>query len=152
VIGLAVLAVRMAQRSPESLLSPALGGPDVVELVRGAPEGAHLYAPFRSAGLVIWEGAPRGIRVLYDSRNDCYSPEVASFVSGTYKMTDAQILEGFDRFGVQMALVPTVDHVEHDSLDVVWKKLLPVARAPAMSAAWTVRTRSGGWVLYERAR
>jgi hypothetical protein len=36
---------------------------------------AHLYVPFHGAGLAIWYGYPRGIRVFYDSRNDCYSVE-----------------------------------------------------------------------------
>ncbi|HEX7663074.1 MAG TPA: hypothetical protein VF407_01115, partial [Polyangiaceae bacterium] len=77
VLGLALLAIRAARTAPEDLLSPKLGGADVVALVHDVPDDTRVYTPFRSASLVIWEGAPRGIRIFYDSRNDCYSPEVA---------------------------------------------------------------------------
>jgi hypothetical protein len=151
-VALAVLASRMFASAPNDLISPSVGGSSVVDLVRSIPDGTHVYTPLRSAGLVIWEGGARNIGVLYDSRNDCYSAEVARWALSVGSMSDAQILEGFDRFGVQMVLVPTVDHVEHDSLDVVWKQLFGVAHAPTTSARWVERARSqNAWVLYERA-
>jgi hypothetical protein len=42
------------------------------------PDGARLLVPFSAAGVAIWEAAPRGIRIFYDPRNDCYSADVAA--------------------------------------------------------------------------
>jgi hypothetical protein len=39
------------------------------------PDGANLYVPFAGAGLAIWNAFPRGVRVFFDPRNDCYSAE-----------------------------------------------------------------------------
>jgi len=39
------------------------------------PDGARLYAPFESAGMAVWYGFERGVRVYFDSRNDCYRAE-----------------------------------------------------------------------------
>jgi hypothetical protein len=52
-------------------------GTPLLDLIRALPDGARTYAPFQQAGLVLFYAAPRGVRVFYDSRNDCYSPETA---------------------------------------------------------------------------
>jgi hypothetical protein len=51
----------------------------VVRLIDAAPDDAHAFVPFHDAGYAIWYGWPRGIRVYFDPRNDCYS--VAAFRS-----------------------------------------------------------------------
>lgn len=51
----------------------SVGDADFVSLVQSLPQGAHVYAGWNAAGHVIWLGAGRDLRVLYDPRNDCYS-------------------------------------------------------------------------------
>jgi hypothetical protein len=51
------------------------GGPDLLAAIDLVPGGANLYVPFSRASLAIWYGFPRGIRVFFDSRNDCYSAD-----------------------------------------------------------------------------
>ena len=50
-------------------------GPALVRSIAEVPDGAHLYVPFQWAGLSIAYGFPRGVRVFFDPRNDCYSAE-----------------------------------------------------------------------------
>jgi hypothetical protein len=57
-------------------IAPSLGGPAVVALAGAIPDGARVFAPFKTSSLLIWLGAERGVRVLRDPRNDCYSREV----------------------------------------------------------------------------
>jgi hypothetical protein len=72
-----VFAVVCARRPRADWLGDKLGGPDAGAAVDALPDGARAFAPFRVAPVVIWYGYPRGVRVLYDPRNDCYPPDVA---------------------------------------------------------------------------
>ena len=69
-LGLITFAVAHLQRAPEDWISEDL---QYVHALAKVPDAAHLYIPFYGAGVAIWRGYPRGIRVFYDSRNDCYS-------------------------------------------------------------------------------
>jgi hypothetical protein len=49
----------------------------VADLAKQLPENARVLVPFQAAGLVLWLIAPHDGRVLFDSRNDCYSGRTA---------------------------------------------------------------------------
>lgn len=51
--------------------------PGFLAAMETVPDGANLYVPFGYGGTAIHLGRPRGIRVFYDERNDCYPPDVA---------------------------------------------------------------------------
>jgi hypothetical protein len=135
-IGL-VLWSAAAQRRPDAdWIGAAIGGPQLWRLATGMPDGAHVYVPFDASGVTIWTGAPRGVRVFYDSRNDCYPPDVAlaAFaLEGSRGASEAESVLG--RYGTRFALVPE-DH--------------PVFRALSRSAAWTSVRRDGLWSEFER--
>ncbi|HEX4351456.1 MAG TPA: hypothetical protein VHZ95_01055, partial [Polyangiales bacterium] len=71
-------------------------------------DGARLYVPFRVAGMAIWYGFPRGIRVFFDPRNDCYS---ASTLRAFAELGDARTAPSrarsiLDRSRTDAVLVP----------------------------------------------
>jgi hypothetical protein len=76
-------ALGFAARTVESPSSVRFVTPDGtpgaawVPLLARVPDGARLYVPFSAGGVAIWYTAPRGVRVFYDPRNDCYSADVA---------------------------------------------------------------------------
>jgi len=98
-------------RPPSAWIGPALGGPDLLALLPKIPDGARVYAPFAVSSEVIWLGAPRGIRVLYDARNDCYSKETAELAFGLELDADTRAKGAalLDQRGVTRALVRTGD-------------------------------------------
>ncbi len=58
------------------------------------PDGARLYAPFESAGMAVWYGFERGVRVYFDSRNDCYRAEtLRDFMQIGFPKTPAGTVE-----------------------------------------------------------
>lgn len=71
-----VLGLAAVMRAPSTAIDATIGGSALPAAVAALPDGARVHAPFEWAGRVIWLGAPRGIAVAYDSRNDCYPPEV----------------------------------------------------------------------------
>jgi hypothetical protein len=67
-----------AERAPVAWIDAGqLGGEPFLRLIDALPDGARVFAPFKPSSLVIWYEAPRGVKVLYDARNDCYSAAVA---------------------------------------------------------------------------
>lgn len=50
----------------------------MADLAQRLPADARVLVPFQAAGLVLWLTAPGGGRVLFDSRNDCYSAQTAA--------------------------------------------------------------------------
>jgi hypothetical protein len=86
---------------------------------------------------VLWEAAPRGVRVLYDFRNDCYPPEVAR----------AQLALESGRAGVE-ALNEQLDRLDVDH--VLSLEAMPLHAALAGSAGWLRGTRIDGWTLWSR--
>jgi hypothetical protein len=71
-LGVTLFAKRQAERPAAEWIA---GGGPFLDAFASVPNGARLFAPFDRAGLAIWYGFPRGVRVFYDSRNDCYSSE-----------------------------------------------------------------------------
>ena len=142
IVGVAFATV--ASRSPGAWIDPALGGASLLRLASALPDGANVVTPFRSAGLVLWLESPRGVRVFYDSRNDCYSPEVRHVGLTLLEQPPGDIVRELERRGAEYALVPSPRGVE---------TALRRGYDGALSGApgWSVRTRDGGWCLYARA-
>jgi hypothetical protein len=74
--GVLVFAFNYSTRSSAQWLEPTARAVDA--LLAGVPDGARLYLPGRRGGQAIWYTHPRGVRVLFDLRNDCYRPETAN--------------------------------------------------------------------------
>lgn len=113
-------------------------GPAFLRALSAVRPGSRLYAPFSEAGIAIWYGFPRRIRVFFDSRNDCYSAETARAFwrlgdSATPSMAAREILV---RTGTDAALIPS-DHALAFLKD---------------DANWSERYREAGWLLYERVQ
>jgi hypothetical protein len=71
-VGGVLFAAAGVLRGPEDWI---VRGRALLPLLAAVPDGARLLAPFPQAGLAIWYGDPRGVRVFYDSRNDCYAAD-----------------------------------------------------------------------------
>ena len=100
------------------------------------PRDVKVYAPFDFSGLVLWLGAPRGVRVFYDSRNDCYPPEVAEAAFALERPDATQGAPAvLDRWGTELALVP----VSH-----------PVFSALSNSSSWSAWRSAGPWTAFQR--
>ena len=138
VLGALLLAVVASRRSPERWIAPEADAEAIWELTPQIPRGAAVYAPFDFSGLVLWLGAPQGVRVFYDPRNDCYPPEVAE-AAFSLERSDAgpRALAVLDRWGTEFALVP-------DSH--------PVFGALSTSTAWAPWRSAGRWTAFERRR
>lgn len=119
-------------RSDGSWVSPTLGGSDVVALAKALPDGAHVLPQFTAGGIVLWYGADRGVKVLFDPRNDCYSAATAttalSLLDGLHPPPEAE--RELDAAKVDRVLVPASS---------------PLAQELARSALWHVRARAGTW-------
>ncbi len=76
-VAIAALALTMARHPRAWWLGTNLGGQGAAALIDELPDGARVYAPFGVAPVVTWYAFPRGVRVLYDPRNDCYPADVA---------------------------------------------------------------------------
>jgi hypothetical protein len=108
VVGLVSFAALRSRRTEREWID---GGPDFLAALDAVPDGARLYVPFPRAGLAIWYGWPRGIRVFFDPRNDCYSEKTfVTFMGlGNPEITDAQIASVFAATGTN-AVVATGRH------------------------------------------
>lgn len=137
--GLAIaLALWLAGRArPERGIAEDLGGPGFARLAEALPEGARVYTPFGTAGWLIWLRAPHGARVFFDSRNDCYPPDVAEAAFFLERGGPPErVTATLDRYGSDAAIVPA-GH--------------PVFGALAGSPAWRPAAREGAWLLFRRA-
>jgi hypothetical protein len=106
-LGLAANARARRERSDDDWISARLGGSAIARLARELPSGAHAYVPFLSAGLVLDHEGPRGVRVFYDSRNDCYTAEVAEeFFAIEHGQAGAGAIAILARRGADAALLP----------------------------------------------
>jgi hypothetical protein len=135
-LGAALWASAASERSAERWIGPEDDGRAVWQLAEELPRDARVYAPFDFSGLVLWLGAPRGVRVFYDPRNDCYPPEVAEAAFSLERSDATQSAPAvLDRWGTQLALVP-------DSH--------PVFGALSASPAWSRWRSAGAWTAFER--
>jgi hypothetical protein len=104
-LGATLFAANCAQRTPEQWIAPDYA---FVDQLRAVPNDAHLYVPFHFAGYAIWLGYPRGIRVFFDPRNDCYSIrtfEMFKTLSLT-KVDPARVRAVLDESATDVVLVP----------------------------------------------
>jgi hypothetical protein len=124
-------------RSWVEWIAPAIGDAEFARLAEELPPGAKVYAPFQSSGLLLWIAAPRGVRVFFDSRNDCYDADVAEAAFALERDDPSGAVEVLDRHGTGFALVP----MSH-----------PVYRALAGDAGWSNWRRAGQWVGFERTQ
>ena len=113
-------------------------GPALVRAIAMLPDHANAVTSITTAGLAIWYGAPRGVRVFFDSRNDCYSPETfTSFWSLERRDTPpAARRKALDEAGADAALVPE-GH--------------PMAEFLAREPGWTAARSGGPWRVFLRA-
>jgi hypothetical protein len=128
----AIALAATARRSPaESVPS----GAPLFRAMAAVPDGARLVAPFPQAGLVLWYGFSRGVRVLFDSRNDCYSAETfaTQWALESRDTTIADRRAALVASRANAALVPA-----------------PSALATFLSAepGWTVAHAEDGWEVF----
>lgn len=122
----ALAVVFSPTRAYESYVAPSLGGGSVTHLVAHLPDGAKVYADQGFASIVIWAGFPR-VRVFYDLRNDCYSPELLS---------DFTLILDHEPEAIGMLRARGTTHA--------------IVRAgDPMFRAWNVLARNGDLALYE---
>jgi hypothetical protein len=107
-IGLGAHGIVAIQRSDEGWVGRYAS---FVRMAGRIPDGANVFTAFGRAGVVIWMGAPRRVRVLYDSRNDCYSAGVAAdAIELTFGGPSSErVVEILDRYHVDHVLMPE-DH------------------------------------------
>jgi hypothetical protein len=135
-LGVALWASAASERSAERWIAPEADGRALWQLTAELPRDAKVYAPFDFSGLVLWLGAPRGVRVFYDPRNDCYPPEVAEAAFSLERPDARQSAPAvLDRWGTELALVP-------DSH--------PVFGALSTSPAWSPWRNAGPWTAFQR--
>jgi hypothetical protein len=115
-------------------VAEVLGGANAVTLARDIPDGARVFADFKDTGLVLWYGAARGVRILYDARNDPYPARTAEVAFG---LLDGSVpVEALDLARVDVTLLP---------------RSSPASVALAASGQWRVRRGAGTFELLERA-
>jgi hypothetical protein len=115
------------------------GGPPLVRAISALPADANVVVPFTTAGVVLWYAFPRGVRVLFDSRNDCYSAETfAAFWSlETTTTPDDERARILYATNADAALVPE-GH--------------PLVPLLARSPDWTLTRSEGAWRVFLRHR
>ncbi|MEZ4407137.1 MAG: hypothetical protein R3A52_11745 [Polyangiales bacterium] len=128
-IALGALAGRAAPTSGQ--VARALGGDGLRALVDGAA-GARVVVPFAASGWALWWGLPRGARVFYDARNDCYPEAVAR---AAFALEGGASLDRVEASRVELVMAP-----EGHAL----------AEAARRDARWVVSARSGAWSRWER--
>lgn len=134
-LGLGLFLFSTARRPAGELLAR---GPALLRGLRSVRDGSHLYVPFSEAGAAIWYGFPRGVRVFFDSRNDCYSPE-------TYR---SFLLLGDSRTPKPSAL----GILARSHTDAV---LIPKGHPLSFlghEPGWALELAEGSWSLYGRAK
>jgi len=135
-LALVLWCLAVARRSDPEWIDAAIGGPELWRLASRLPAHADVYAPFDSAGVVLWVGAPQGVRVFYDSRNDCYPPDVAAAAFALERPDAAAIAAAtLERYATRFALVPDTHSV---------------FAALAHSRAWTIVQSDGHWAEFAR--
>jgi hypothetical protein len=137
VVGFVAFSLAFRVRARDAWIAPRLGGGPFVRLTEALPPGARVYTSFASTGLLLWLASPRGVRVLYDSRNDCYSSELvaAGFDLDEGNLGKDAMRAILERYGTDYALLPRV---------------APVAAALAESHDWAASRTDGEWTLFER--
>jgi hypothetical protein len=135
-IGGSVWAGVRARREPDAWVADDLGGASLVRLTRLLPDGARVYVPFQPAAVVLWEAGDRGVQVLFDPRNDCYSADVAraAYELEQARVSETRVLQALARYRPDFILVP---------------RSHPTYRAIVGDNTRAVRARDGEWTLFQ---
>jgi hypothetical protein len=136
-------------RPADEWFDPSMGGASFARLARRLPDGARVFVPFRSGGLLLLLAAERGVTTFYDSRNDCYPSSIAG---AALALKDGELPpEGLstllERHGTTHAIVPAEQYVRAAELDPRWAALAVIE--PALRPTWRTVATDGGWVLLE---
>jgi len=136
---LAIWSSVMNVRNDNDWLATNLGGASLARLSLALPDHARVYVPFQPAAIVLWRAAERGVRVFFDPRNDCYSPEVAraGFDLEVADVPRARVEQVLGRYVPDFALVP---------------KGHPVYDALASDPRWIAWQRDDAWTLFQLSR
>lgn len=128
-------AVEHARRRPSDWIA---GGASFLRALAQVPSGADAFVPFAQAGLAIWYGFPRGVRVFFDPRNDCYSVEtLAKF----WSLEDPSVSPDARRAALDAS---------HTDAAVV-QDADPLAAFLAAEKGWRAAAHDGSWNVYLRA-
>jgi hypothetical protein len=130
----ALWARAQRSRSAGAWIDDSLGGASVLTFARSLPDGARVYAPFAPSAVVLWGAAPRGVRVFFDPRNDCYSADV--FRASAAVATDAHADRLLVERGTDWAIVPETT-----------RTFGALARSPL----WARVASDDGWSLFQSA-
>ena len=134
-LGLGLFLFGAARRPAGELMAR---GPALLHGLRSVRNGSHLYVPFQEAGVAIWYGFPRGVRVYFDPRNDCYSPETfRSFLRlGERATPKTMALQILARSQTDAVLIPKGHPLSF------------LGEEPG----WARQFAEGSWSLYGRAK
>ncbi len=133
--GLVALLWTASHRAREESVA---AGADFFRTLDAVPDDSRLVVPFPTAGLALWYAFPRGVRVLYDSRNDCYSP--ATFAAA-WTLDGAQASSTARRAALAASNADT-------ALVPAW---LPLRGDLARDPDWTLIREAGSWSAFRRA-
>lgn len=134
-LGFGLFLFSTARRPAGELLAR---GPALLHGLRSVRDGSHLYVPFQEAGVAIWYGFPRGVRVYFDPRNDCYSPETfrSFFELGERETPKPMALQILARSQTDAVLIPKGHPLSF------------LGEEPG----WGRQFAEGSWSLYGRAK
>jgi hypothetical protein len=118
-------------RTEGDWIDASLGGSSVLALAQELPAGARVYAPFAPSALLLWEASPRGARVFFDPRNDCYSADVLR--ASAALPTDPNADRALAAFGADSAIVGA---------------RTATSDALTRSPLWTAVARDRAWSLF----
>jgi hypothetical protein len=135
----------VASRTEGAWIDPELGGGSFLRLADRIPDGGNAVAPFRSAGLLLWRASQRGVRVFYDSRNDCYSPEMRHLGLTIREMPPDSVVAQLESHGTSYALVPSPPWAQPS-------QRTGFDAALSTASGWSVMARDGVWGLYARGQ
>lgn len=136
VVACVAWSIARARTQPLDWIDPSIGGPAFVVEADALPSGARVWVPFDAAGVALYFESPRGVRVFFDPRNDCYSPEVARAAFAIEARNgDRDPGATLARFGADRALV---------------MKAHPVADALARSTEWRLDRQRADWLTFAR--
>jgi len=135
-LGVVAWGSARATRDGADWIAPATGGASLARLAANLPVAIRAYVPFESGGLAIWFGGERGVRVFFDSRNDCYPPDVAEEGFGLERGQSPEWVERvLESRGADVALVSA----QH-----------PVYTALVRSETWKMARSDGRWAEFRR--
>jgi hypothetical protein len=135
----------VASRTEGTWIDPEVGGGSFLRLADQIPDGGNVVAPFRSAGLLLWRASQRGVRVFYDSRNDCYSPEMRHLGLTIRELPPDSVVTQLESHGTSYALVPSPPWAQPS-------QRTGFDAALSSASGWSVMARDGVWGLYVRGQ